>query len=47
MGMIEGMGYTQGTWDRPGTANIELIGFEGLGLGQSGVEQLGYTEDSE
>jgi hypothetical protein len=38
------MGYSADTWDRPGTDIIELIGFEGMGLGKSEVLGLGFSE---
>jgi hypothetical protein len=43
--LADAFGYTQSTWDFPGTDIIEVIAFSALGLGQSDAVQLGYTED--
>lgn len=39
------LGYNEETWNRPSTANIETISFEGLGTGGTTVQELGISSE--
>ena len=45
MTLAQNFGYTADSWDMPGSATIELISFEGLGLGQAEAKLLGFTQE--
>ena len=45
MTIAMGFGYTEASWDMPGSATIELLNFDGLGLGQTEAKMLGFTQD--
>jgi hypothetical protein len=45
MAQASTLGYSEATWDRPGTNSVERIGFADQGLGQEVLTQMGFTEE--
>ena len=41
--MATSLGYTQATWDLPGSNSIESVGYDGLGDATTVVNEMGFT----